>query len=75
MFVVTCHWGDNTTTSNRSEIRENYPSIPVIIVTSSDKTELAVKCFKTGIFDYMTKPEEKVKRTPNYYSEKEQNFP
>ena len=37
------------------KIREAYPQIPVIIVTASDDIEIAVRCMKTGAFDYMVK--------------------
>lgn len=36
-------------------IREQYPEIPIIIVTASDEISTAVKCIKAGAFDYMVK--------------------
>jgi len=37
------------------QIREAFPQIPVIIVTASDDIDIAVRCMKTGAFDYMVK--------------------
>ena len=39
-----------------SMIIENYPEIPVIIVTALSEINMAVKCMKAGSFDYMVKP-------------------
>lgn len=39
-----------------AQIKENYPNIPVVIVTSGNETSLVIKCFKLGIYDYMNKP-------------------
>ena len=41
-----------------SGITENYPDIPVIIVTVADTTDTAVQCIKHGAFDYLVKPVE-----------------
>jgi DNA-binding NtrC family response regulator len=38
------------------EITTNYPYIPVIIITASDKAEIAVRCIRAGAFDYLVKP-------------------
>ena len=43
------------------EIREQYPDLPVIIVTGSTEVGLAVDCMKLGVFDYLVKPIEKSK--------------
>ncbi|MBN1900240.1 sigma-54-dependent Fis family transcriptional regulator [Candidatus Sumerlaeota bacterium] len=40
-------------------IREEFPAIPVIIVTGANDVDVAVKCMKMGCFDYMVKPLEK----------------
>jgi DNA-binding NtrC family response regulator len=37
------------------EIRERQPQIPVIIITASDDIDVAVRCMKSGAFDYMVK--------------------
>jgi sigma-B regulation protein RsbU (phosphoserine phosphatase) len=37
-------------------IRENYPDIPVIMITVSHEVANAVKAMKYGAFDYVTKP-------------------
>jgi DNA-binding NtrC family response regulator len=38
------------------QIVEEYPQIPVIMVTAVDKVETAVECMKYGAFDYLVKP-------------------
>ena len=51
-------------------IREEYPAIPVIIITGANDVDIAVECMRKGSFDYMVKPVEKsrlisgVKRAP-----------
>jgi DNA-binding NtrC family response regulator len=37
------------------EIHEQYPNIPVIVVTASQDIDMAVGCMKEGAFDYMVK--------------------
>jgi len=37
-------------------IREDYPEIPVIIVTGDTEISTAVDCIKQGAFDYLVKP-------------------
>ncbi len=37
-------------------IIEQYPHIPVIMVTASDEIETVVKCMRSGAFDYLVKP-------------------
>lgn len=39
-------------------LRENYPQVPVIIVTAAYELERAVECIKNGAFDYLVKPVE-----------------
>ncbi len=39
-------------------ISQEYPDIPVIIVTGAVDVETAVKCIKAGAFDYVVKPVE-----------------
>lgn len=41
------------------KISKEYPDIPVIIVTGAIDVETAVRCMKTGAFDYVVKPVEK----------------
>ena len=41
------------------DIISAYPEVPVIIVTGSNEVETAVRCMKTGAFDYMVKPVER----------------
>jgi len=43
------------------EISEDYPHIPVIIITGDIEVETAVECMKSKAFDYMVKPVEKSK--------------
>ncbi|MBI9106149.1 MAG: sigma-54-dependent Fis family transcriptional regulator [Spirochaetales bacterium] len=42
-----------------SYITENYPEVPVIIITGVNDIAEAVKCIKAGAFDYMVKVVEK----------------
>ena len=39
-------------------IRDEYPQVPVIIVTGSAEIEVAVQCMRAGAIDYMVKPVE-----------------
>ncbi len=41
------------------KIKEDFPHLPVIVVTGSMNVELAVTCIKAGAFDYLIKPMEK----------------
>ena len=41
------------------QLRENYPEIPVLVVTASNEVDTAVNCMKLGAFDYLVKPVEK----------------
>jgi len=40
-------------------ISEDYPHIPVIVITGLNEVNMAVECMKMGAFDYMVKPVEK----------------
>jgi DNA-binding NtrC family response regulator len=40
------------------KIRQEYPDIPVIIITGSNRVETAVECMKYGAKDYIVKPVE-----------------
>jgi two-component system chemotaxis response regulator CheY len=42
-------------------LKQNAPSIPVIVVTGYPDSDLAVSLLKKGVKDYMVKPIEKVK--------------
>lgn len=42
-------------------VAEQYPEIPVIIVTATDELESAVECMKAGAFDYIVKPVAKMR--------------
>ncbi len=42
-----------------SIISSEYPEIPVIVITGANDVETAVRCMKSGAFDYMVKPVEK----------------
>jgi len=42
-----------------SKISQEYPGIPVIIITGANDVETAVKCMKDGAFDYLVKPIER----------------
>jgi len=60
-------------------ISENYPDIPVIIITGTNDITKAVECMKDGAFDYMVKSVEKsrlisgVKRAIEYRKLKREN--
>ena len=43
------------------KIREEYPDLPVIIISGITEVTLAVECMKQGVFDYLVKPIEKSK--------------
>jgi DNA-binding NtrC family response regulator len=38
------------------QFRAECPDIPVVIITGVDDTAIAVRCMKTGAFDYLVKP-------------------
>jgi len=40
------------------QIKEEYPHVPVIIVTATGEIDVAVQCMRAGAFDYMVKPVE-----------------
>jgi DNA-binding NtrC family response regulator len=42
-----------------SVVANDFPEIPVIIITGSNDVDTAVRCMKSGAFDYMVKPVEK----------------
>jgi len=42
-----------------SEVSRHYPELPVIIVTGVNEVEMAVRCMKSGVFDYLVKPVER----------------
>lgn len=39
-------------------IKEEYPGIPVVIITASDSIDTAIHCMKNRAFDYLVKPVE-----------------
>ncbi|WP_330220578.1 sigma-54 dependent transcriptional regulator [Syntrophotalea acetylenica] len=44
-------------------ISQNYPHIPIIVMTAADEVETAVECMKAGAFDYLVKPVENTRLT------------
>ncbi|UCH80864.1 MAG: sigma-54-dependent Fis family transcriptional regulator [Nitrospiraceae bacterium] len=42
-----------------NKIKNDYPNIPVIVMTAINDIEMAVNCMKAGAFDYLVKPVEK----------------
>ncbi|MCB2182554.1 MAG: sigma-54 dependent transcriptional regulator [Desulfobulbaceae bacterium] len=43
------------------QLTEQYPEIPVIIVTGQSRLEVAIDCMKNGAFDYLVKPVENMR--------------
>jgi DNA-binding NtrC family response regulator len=41
-----------------SQVSRDFPEIPIIVITGVDDIDTAVKCVKSGAFDYMVKPVE-----------------
>ena len=39
-------------------IKDEYPHIPVLIMTAASDIDTAIRCMKSGAFDYFTKPVE-----------------
>jgi len=56
--VILCDFklGDMTGNDLLARIKENYRSIPVIIITGYGDIKIAVEVMKLGAFDYVTKP-------------------
>ena len=48
-----------------SMMSENFPEIPVIMVTAIDEVETAVRCMQKGAFDYVLKPVQKESLIPS----------
>ncbi len=46
-------------------LREQHSEIPVIVVTAIDDCHIAVDCMKSGAFDYVVKPIEKMRLLAN----------
>ena len=44
-----------------TQIREQYPEVPVIIITGTSDVSIAVSCMKMGVFDYLVKSIEESK--------------
>jgi DNA-binding NtrC family response regulator len=42
-----------------SKVAQEYPAIPVVIVTGVNEVDTAVRCIKGGAFDYLVKPIDK----------------
>jgi len=42
-----------------STITKDFPEVPIIVITGSNDVDTAVRCMKSGAFDYMVKPVEK----------------
>ena len=43
------------------QIKQDFPDIPVIVITGVQEVETAVKCMKAKAFDYMVKPVERMR--------------
>jgi DNA-binding NtrC family response regulator len=44
-----------------TQIRSEFPQIPIIVMTATNELDIAVECMKEGAFDYLVKPVEKSK--------------
>jgi len=44
-----------------TEVRREYPEVPVIILTGANRVETAVRCMRDGAFDYLVKPVEEAR--------------
>jgi DNA-binding NtrC family response regulator len=42
-----------------SMVTKDFPEVPIIVITGSNDVDTAVRCMKSGAFDYMVKPVEK----------------
>jgi DNA-binding NtrC family response regulator len=42
-----------------TKVKQDYPHIPVIVITAKNAVDTAVNCMKSGALDYMVKPVEK----------------
>jgi DNA-binding NtrC family response regulator len=49
-------------------LSQDFPHVPVIILTGVDELETAVECMKSGAFDYMTKPVEESRKQRTWKS-------
>ena len=43
------------------QIREQYPEVPIIVITGTSDVSIAVSCMKLGVFDYLVKSIEESK--------------
>ena len=43
------------------QLTEQYPEIPVVIVTGQNRLDVAIGCMKNGAFDYLVKPVENMR--------------
>ena len=39
-----------------SELNENHPDLPIIVMTATNEVDTAVKCMRSGAIDYLVKP-------------------
>jgi DNA-binding NtrC family response regulator len=44
-----------------SMVTQDYPEVPVIVITATNDAETAVRCMKAGAFDYIVKPVDRTK--------------
>ncbi len=50
-----------------SQIQQNFPEIPVIVITAKQDLETAVECMRLGAYDYVTKPVEQERLVNSVY--------
>jgi len=55
------------------EIKQNFPQIPVIVITGKNDIDSAVNCIKNGALDYLVKPVEKNRLKTTIFRQLEYN--
>lgn len=50
------HTGEPDTTDLISQVKNQWPEIPIIVVTKNGKVSRAIKALKAGAFDYLEAP-------------------
>ena len=59
--VLDLHLPDVDGRELLSELRERYPSTPVVVLTAQEELEAVVECMRRGAVDYLNKPFERTR--------------